>query len=315
MRAVPEGASPAPAAKNIAAVGDLIPADIDLVLRLDLQRARQSLGEEMSADLIARAADAHEDDAVLAPALARAEVAWLATRLDDLEAGDRILALRLARRPRSREPEAPSSSPRGAAPPLPFGLRIDDAAWRRLRSHHGVRRYQRRRLRRERAETERIYVLGPRTTFFVSPVEVPAVERVIADGPDETRIQPEARGIFSGVYRAGRWSPERVRAYPALAKLWRGLVRIEVVVSDRGDALELEGRLRCRTREEASRWLQFLTAIRDGSAQTAYGPLVAKLELSRASSTVALRWPWSRAVLERVRDELAGSDPDNKSED
>lgn len=270
-------------------VDELIPADLDLVVRIDLARARASLGPDISQDLLTEAADRTRADASIRAALAEAEVAWLATRVADAEAGDRVFAVRLERRRRVEGEEA--AKPR---------LTPDNIAWKKLEGEAGVLRYGTRRERLDRGQTERVYLLDDKAAIFATPVEVPAVDRVLADGPDAARGRPEARGLFSLDYRASRLSPEMVRAFPNLAKLWRGIRSMSAVVDDRGDGLELEGRIRCESPRAAEDILRFLTAIKEGSADTDYGPLMAELELSRTASSVAVRWPWQRGILREL---------------
>lgn len=272
-----------------ASVGELIPADLDLVVRIDLARVRASLGPDTSQDLLAEAADRTRADASMRAALAEAEIAWLATRVADAEAGDRVLAVRLERRRRVDAETA--AKPR---------LTPDDIAWKKLESEAGVLRFGTRRERLDRGQTERIYLLDDEAAVFVSPVEVPAVDRLLLDGPDAARGRPEARGLFSLDYRASRLSPDMVRAFPSLAKLWRGIRSISAVVDDSGDGLELEGRIRCASPRAAEDLLRFLVAIKEGSADTDYGPLLAELVLSRTASSVAVRWPWQRGIIREL---------------
>jgi len=271
-----------------ASVDELIPVDLDLVVRIDLAQARDSLGPDISQDLLKEAADRTRADPSMRAALAEAEIAWLATRVADAEAGDRVFAVRLARRRRvDGEREKPRLAP-------------DAIAWKRLDGDGGVRRFGARESRLDRGQTERIYLLGDEAAVFATPVEVPAVDRVILDGPDMARGRPEARGLFSLDYRASRLSPEMVRRFPALAKLWRGIRRISAVVDDVGDGLELEGRIRCDNPRAAEDLLRFLLALKEGSADTSYGSLMAELDLSRTASSVAVRWPWQRDILHEL---------------
>ncbi|MEO5731069.1 MAG: hypothetical protein ABI134_30480, partial [Byssovorax sp.] len=71
---------------------EIFPADLDLVVRLDVARMRSSVGPAAASAMAARAAREAGDD-VLRAALACADVVWLAARLGDLDAGDHVVVV------------------------------------------------------------------------------------------------------------------------------------------------------------------------------------------------------------------------------
>ncbi len=100
-RVVPHGGesppAPAPAAATplprTFAPAELIPSDLDLVVRVDLAKVRSSLGGELPAEGELPLLDAAGLDAVARQALVHADVVWLASRVADLDEGDRVLAI------------------------------------------------------------------------------------------------------------------------------------------------------------------------------------------------------------------------------
>src|SRR5690606_33946659 len=62
---------------------DLLPADLDLVVRVDVGRMRSGLGRAAADELAQRALDELHDE-TLKSALLRADVVWLGLRLADL---------------------------------------------------------------------------------------------------------------------------------------------------------------------------------------------------------------------------------------
>src|SRR5438552_1393840 len=70
---------------------DLIPADLDLVVRVDLGKLRASLGPEAAKELAREGLDRSQADAAVRAALASADIAWLGVRVAELEEGDRVL--------------------------------------------------------------------------------------------------------------------------------------------------------------------------------------------------------------------------------
>jgi hypothetical protein len=100
-KTVPQGGVPTPAeptaaptpTRAIASGTDLIPADLDLVMRIDLAQIRDNLGAQSSADLSARAFGNAGPEGILREALAQAHLVWLAVRVADLQSGDRVIVL------------------------------------------------------------------------------------------------------------------------------------------------------------------------------------------------------------------------------
>ncbi len=268
---VPVSPTAPPAAEQPAMrAADLIPADLDLVLRIDLGRLRRSLGPEPWDALAERTQVVSRAEGVVREALGRADVVWLGLRVADWDAGDRVLVVEL--------PEGSAVTPdpfawrrrQGYEPPLAVYDAIDSPP------RHG---------------TARIVLVGERAAAFVSPVEVSAVERVMRAGPDPERGEPNALGLLSLDWRARGLSSGMQERYPSLAALVGGIARVHATVSLTGGELELEGRLRCRDESAAARVLRFVQTIIEGAEQSPrYRGLLARMTARQAEGTVLLRW-------------------------
>ncbi len=261
-----------PAPTVIVDVSDLIPADLDLVLRVDLAEIRRGLGPQAAEELSKEAFEQARLTGIVRQALAEADLVWLAVRIADWEAGDRVLAVRLAR---------------GAIP-----LRPDPIAWTRYATPlKKVARFETK-VAPERAGIGEVITLGDREAAFVSPVEQMSVRRVLRRGPDAQRGQPAARGLLSMDYRARPPGDAFEKRLPHLAALLAGIVRVNATVELSGTQLDLEGRIRCRSERAAVKVARFLETFKDAAARQ-FGPL----DVKQAQHMVQLRIPIQRSKI------------------
>jgi hypothetical protein len=225
---------------------DIFPADLDLVVRVDIGRMRAGIGPSAADELLRRAfADSAEPE--LRQALACAEVVWIAAHAADLEAGDRVIAV-----------EGKSCMPDLLA-----------SRWERVRSANGRVRIFDRKTEAPRAGTARIMNLGNKATVFVSPVELDAVKRVIDDGPDERRGNPTAEGLVSLDLRARPLPPALAKKYAAIASVLAGVDRVRgsAVLGD--DGVKIEAEVLAKTPASAEKAGKFLSALRESLLESA----------------------------------------------
>jgi hypothetical protein len=295
-KTVPAGGVPDEASKphsGAVEASDLIPADLDLVVRVDLTKVRKSLGVDSSRELMDKALEDAEPEGSLRNALSVADVVWLGIRVADFEAGDRVTVIRSAE-----------------APPDP-----DAIAWKKLESGHDSVVQFDARMPPRRGGTARILVVDKRDAVFISPVEQMSVARVLERGPDARRGQPEARGLISLDYRARRLTPTLERSFPSLGRLISGVRRMSAIVNLVGGKLELDGRIRCKHATAAAKVLRFLETIRAaGKERARYSELLGTLELELADNTVNVHWPLPRESVARwihqsASDQLAAPEP------
>ncbi|MBW2458696.1 MAG: hypothetical protein JRI68_29630 [Deltaproteobacteria bacterium] len=255
---------------------DLIPQDLDLVIRVDLAKVRDALGPEPSKELMGRAIEEAGTEGIVHQALAEADAVWLGLRLADFETGDRVMVVRAHDEP----------------------VKPDSIAWTHRSSVvEGVQIYEPK-VAPARSGTGRIIRVGKREAVFVSPVEVASVDRVLRRGPDPERGQPEARGLMSLDYRGRRLSPGLENRFPSLASLVAGVERVSASIEVTGHRLELEGRIRCKTPKAAIKVIQFLETIRTvGGRNERHRELLEALRLERSAATVQVRWRLPREAV------------------
>src|SRR5262249_50891861 len=140
----------------------------------------------------------------LREALGCAEVVWIAVHAAEIETGDRVIAV-----------EGKKCVPE-----------LLSARWEKMRSPNKRVLIFDRRSAAHRAGTARIMTLGNKATVFVSPVELDAVKRVLATGPDAQRGNPTAEGIVSADLRVRPLPPGLAKKYSSIAKILAGIERV-----------------------------------------------------------------------------------------
>jgi hypothetical protein len=272
MPRVPEG----PRVARQVDAPDLLPKDLDLVVRVDLARMRSGLGPDATKQLSARAValspGSADQEAILATALGRAEVVWVGMRLTDVESGDRVVVAEGRLAGLAPEPGGPDWNQQKTAIADVF---VYDRA-----------------TPPPRAGTARIVAVGDRILAFVSPVQVAAVDRVLRNGPDEGRGDPAAEGIFSVDLRARPLPWLLARRFKHIADILEGLV---------DDGAKLEGEIVAKSSESADKAMKFLAILRDNVQDPKYVELMSKAKLERVGKRVQLKWEVpARAVLGMV---------------
>jgi hypothetical protein len=252
---------------------ELFPADLDLVVRIDVGRMRAGIGPAI-ADRLAKTAltDTAEDE--LREAMACAEVVWIACRaVDALEpidanTGDRVVVI-----------EGKSCMPDLAA-----------AKWERVRSGNARLRIFDRVGEAPRWGTARIMNLGNHAAVFVSPVELDAVKRVMNAGPDERRGTPSAEGLVSFDQRAGRLPPGLEKKYPAIAGVLAGIERVRGFAVLVDDGLRVEAEVVGASKPGADRAARFLDAMRDNLAKSPrFGAALKDVRVEQTEKLVQVR--------------------------
>jgi hypothetical protein len=266
---VPGSAATAPSPPASWDAADLIPADLDVVVRIDLGRVRATVGADPMKELAGLALGSEPADGLLRTALEQADVVWVGLRAADALAGDRVLVA-----------EAPRAT-----------FEFDSASWRTATPPaEGIEQYDALDFV-PRDGTARVLQVRERTLAFVSPVELDAVERLLRHGPDPMRATPAARGLVSLDWRVGPPGVRLQNRYPSFSALLSGVERITAVVEPRGRDLAVSGRVLCHDERAASRVARFLKTIQEGSEQTErFSGMLQALRIEAASSLVRLEW-------------------------
>jgi hypothetical protein len=256
------GGSPAPA-KGRALTGaplehdleatDVLPVDLDLVVRVDIGRMRSGIGPA-AADALARRAVESGAEPELREALACADVVWIAAHAAEVDGGDRVIVVE----GRRCMPE------------------LEAARWARVRSANGRLRIFDRRDEAPRGGTARIMNLGNKATVFVSPVELDAVKRVLDAGPDERRGNPTAEGLLSFDLRARRLPPALEKKYPSIAAVLAGVERVRGSAALVDEGLKIDAEVLGKTPAGAALAAKFLDALRESLLPSARFGEVAK---------------------------------------
>jgi hypothetical protein len=254
---------------------ELFPADLDLVVRLDVGRMRAGLGPAVTDQLSKRALQG-AGEPELAEALACADVVWIATRAAEVESGDRVIVI-----------EGKSCMPE-----------LGRGRWEKVRSTNARVAVFDRHGEAARSGTARIVNLGNHATVFVSPVELDSVKRVLDDGPDDKRGSPTAEGLVSVDLRARALPPGLAKRFPAIAAVLGGIERIKgsAVLGDEG--LKIDAQVMGKAAPGAERAAKFLEAMRDSLTEGRFAEAAkgAKIELVERTVQVKLTVP-ARALL------------------
>jgi hypothetical protein len=177
----PKAAPALPAAPIITSAVELIPPDLDVVVRLDLARVKAALGATalaaLSREVLAHDSGGPEPDELVVASLLAAEQVYLGYRPGPLWAPlDRVLALQGHFEPLAR-------------PLTGFSGAIDVG--------RDLRYWDRRSAPSSRGGVARVYAWGDRVRAFVSEAELDAVERTLTGLGSERRLAPPEEGTLS----------------------------------------------------------------------------------------------------------------------
>lgn len=242
-----------------------MPADLDLVVRIDVMRLRAAIGPGV-ADELARHTLRDVGEVELKEALSCAEVVWVAARAAALETGDHVVVVQ----GRDCLPELARSR------------------WTRVRATNGAIAVYDRTGEAPRGGTARIIDMGYRAVAFVSPVELDSVQRVLDKGPDDRRGNPLAEGIVSFDLRVHRLPPALERKYPSIAAVVAGVDRVRASTVMGPDGLKVDGQVVATSPVDAERAARFLSAVRENLEHTRYAEAAKVAEVKVVESSVRL---------------------------
>jgi hypothetical protein len=265
-----------PAAPRVVSAADLIPADLDVVARVDLSRMRATLGsltqQLLSRDVLSRAsADGKEPDELVVRALLEADVVYLGYRPSPLLLPlDRVLALQGRFTPITR-------APAGFAAAIDVGA--DVRYWDRKTTASLAR-----------AGTARLYAVGSRVRAFVSEAELDSVERALG-GLSEPRplVAPE-EGTLSLAARPRLLTPF---VSGTLRELLSDSRSLQVVVDLESDDASLRASLETASTEHA----EALAKAAEVVVRSVLGERAEGARVAAADSRVSLTLRISRAEL------------------
>ncbi len=241
---------------------ELIPADLDLVVRVDLDRMKQGLGADSQREIAARVAT----DPLVSKLLGGARSVTLGLRGLDLGRGDHVVVIEgdttKIEIPAAFE-QVPSRNPK-----VKVHVRSDVVL---------------------RSETQAIVILEDRAIALVSPVETDAVLRILEQGPDASHGDPIAEGLMSVDYRTRRLEPSLERKYPNAARIIRDLRRVRGVADVAADGLAFDVEIIAKSAQAADRTALFLSALRDGAKEEGLSAMLGRMKIEPLDAAVRVR--------------------------
>lgn len=244
--------------------GELLPSDLDLVVRVDLGRLRGGLGPTALDALAARL----PGESMLRSVLAKADAVTVGLRADDLEAGDRVVVIE-----GSGIDLLPDAAMFEPAPPIVEQVKVWDRS-----TPNG-----------DRGEIARVMLIEQRAVVFVTALEVDATTRVLREGADDKRGQPFAEGLVSADWRPAPLRPTLAKKYPSIAGVLKGVARVRATASVDGEALVLRGEITGTSEAAATRAAKFVSLLRDNAGEGDASPLRG-LAVEPAGGSVHLVW-------------------------
>lgn len=254
---------------------ELLPADLDLVLRLDLERIRAAIGPERFAELVR----AHATPAVVAAgrdpfvdaALVQARTVWLAVRPNRrLELVDGVLVL--AGTFRDLDPREGGARP----------------AWSGPADRGGDVRVHERSGPVARSAPARAWLRSSDLVVVATAAEIDSVERALEGRGGGPRLEPPARGALSVAARVRPFVDLVRRSAPLVGRALEDARELTGWADLDADGLDGEFELRCSGPAAAAALADLLTAAL---------PRLAEEESAGARFLEALR---PRAVADRV---------------
>lgn len=216
----------APSAPSVVRPAEVIPADLDVVVRVDLGRMRAALGPIAADSLRRRAARAGAGDdagrALVLDALDDSDTLWLGLRPGaSTEIADHVLVLR-GRFERFDARQYALAPPFSAAFDLGGGYRLYE---REVAT---------------RSAPARVYVRESDLLVLVSTAEIDSVERRLEQGIYEENLEPKEEGLVSLAARPAPLAARVAERSPAAARLLGKIRRVDATLDAVAERLELE---------------------------------------------------------------------------
>jgi hypothetical protein len=279
---------PPPEAPLLGDPASVIPADLDLVARVDLRRLRDALGgafDSLFEQVMERAPSGERDAAtgrLLLTLLLKADTVWLGARPGfSAEQTDSVLVLR------------------GAFSQLVPHAIGGDPAWQRPeRLGGGVLRFERP-TPPVRAQPAVLYVREPDLVVVGSEAEIDALELGVEQGRGDEPLRAKESGIVSVSARVPKIASGLRERAPTLTRLIDGAERLSCLLDRRGERYELELELEYDSAERAR---QVEGPIRDVFAALARAGLdwLDAVAVNVAGLSVSARLSLPTAVVERL---------------
>jgi hypothetical protein len=270
-----------PAAPALGSPVDVIPADLDWVVRLDVARVRSALGTAMLSMLRDKTLEKRADGAslFLADAFERTDVLVIGTRFDEGALADAVLAL---------TGDFKGMDPRKYATTPPWQAALDLGG--------DVRRYDRKRPN-IRSDVARLYLGGSDVIVAATEAELDSLEAVIEHGAPSNRLKPRERGFISVALGLRSLGP--TERFPSLAEAFASARMIEGFVDTAGDGFRVEATCELASDAAAAHGKELLE-----TARAAFDEQGGRFSGLAHRTTVEAQGPFVVVRAELVRDVL-----------
>ncbi|HET7544000.1 MAG TPA: hypothetical protein VFK05_29215 [Polyangiaceae bacterium] len=285
-----ERVGPPPSAPSLERPTAAIPADLDLVLRLDLRKMRETLGgPAMTAlgeqALLGLRGDDRETDALLLRALEQTDTLWLAVRpTATLSVADSVWVM-VGHFPRF-DPHRAASTPRfGPALDLGGNLRRYD------RPHPALR-----------SAPARIYARGDDLLVSLSEAEIDSVERSLEEQRGMPPLEPAEKGAFSAVARPQALPLSILAGTESLRRVVANANRLELNADLTGSGLDATLALRFEDTLLAEQVARALNEMRAalGADSGRLGRFATRTKIGSAGQYVSLQLALGRDELSEL---------------
>jgi hypothetical protein len=271
----PKAAPALPTAPAVTSAVELIPPDLDVVVRLDLARVKAALGATaltaLARQVLAQDSGGQEPDELVVASLLAAEQVYLGYRPSPLWAPlDRVLALQ-------------GHFEQLVRPPTDFSGATDLG--------RDLRYWDRRSAPTSRGGVARVYALGDRVRAFVSEAELDSVERTLDGLGSARRLEPPEEGTLSLAARPALLG--RLAGHGTLRELLEDAKALRAVADLESDSVRLKLELLLSGAEQA----QQLASAGKLVLARAMGDAVLDVTLGAESDRVVLAARLTRAQL------------------
>jgi hypothetical protein len=270
---------PPPEAPSVARPMAAMPADLDLVVRLDLKRIRDTLGAPAMSAISEQAvhglhgADS-ATDALLLSALKGTDTLWLGLRpTSTLQAADSVFVM---------SGHFPDFDPHRAESTPRFGAPVDlGGTLRRFDREHPP----------ARSAPARIYVHGDDLVVSLSEAEIDSVERSLEEERGAPPLEPDEKGVLSAVARPRVLPAELFAGSEALRRVAQRAARLELTADLNAAGVDATLALRFEDATAAEHVGKALSEVRDAlqSSPGRLGKFAARLKITNAAEYVSLQ--------------------------
>jgi len=263
---------------------DVVPPDLDWVVRLDVGRVYATLGKTVVTTLRSKALEKNTDGSAvfLTDALERSRVVVIATRYERGQFSDFVVAL---------DGDFAGLDPRKYRADPPWEAPVDLGG--------DVRRYDRKKPK-ARSDVMRLYVRSDELVVAATEAELDSVEAVIERGAPANRLQPRERGFLSVALRT-RFELPRDR-FPELSRAFDGARTAEGFFDTSADGFRLEASCELASEADAKQAAEILESARSAfeGAQSRFALLARHTTVETTSAVVVLRAELGRDVLSEL---------------